>query len=225
MPARRIRSYGSVRPLADLRGSPTGQTKFVATNFAVPLLRICPSYGERAACPPSFFALPLGIFLPDLLVVIYDLFTTFIVFPFRTTPAYPPLIHRVSTAYPPHPRVVSLFGRCGGCAADKRWISGGSAGVRFSLSDLFQRIRRRFGRDEPFLDHVAHMEGLDDLPEGSHVHMHVLQLPRSPAPNGNVSAFPQTNFHLRRNENLHFTLYLQGCSDFHAPKIGEPPMG
>ena len=137
--------------------------------------------------------------------------------------AQPPLIHRVSTAYPPHPRVVSLFGRCGGRAADKRWISGGSAGVRFSLSDLFQRIRRRFGRDEPFLDHVAHMEGLDDLPEGSHVHMHVLQLPRSPAPNGNVSAFPQTNFHLRRNENLHFTLYLQGCSDFHAPKIGEPP--
>ena len=106
---------------------------------------------------------------------------------------------------------------------DKRWISGGSAGVRFSLSDLFQRIRRRFGRDGLFLDHVAHMEGLDELPEGSHVHMHVLQLPRSPAPNGNVSAFPQTNLHLRRNENLHFTLYLQRCGDFHAPKIGEAP--
>ena len=161
--------------------------------------------------------------MSGFLVAIYELLATFVVFPFRTTPAYPPLIHRVSTAYPPHSRIVSLFGRCGGCAAGKRRISGGSAGVRFSLIDLFQHIRCRFGRDGLFLDHVAHMGGLNDLPEGSHVHMHVLQLPRSPAPNGNVSAFPQTNFHLRRNENLHFTLYLQGCSDFHAPRIGEPP--
>ncbi len=43
-------------------------------------------------------------------------------------------------------------------------------------------------------------------------------------PNGNASAFPQTDFHLRRNENRHFTLYLQGCGDFHASKNGEPPI-
>ena len=49
------------------------------------------------------------------------------------------------------------------------------------------------------------------------------QLPRFPAPNGNAFAFPQTDFHLRRNENLHFTLYLEGHGDSPARKIGEPP--
>ena len=50
-----------------------------------------------------------------------------------------------------------------------------------------------------------------------------LQLPRFPTPNGNVPAFPQTDFHLWRNGNLHFTLYLKGHGDSHTRKIGEPP--
>ena len=51
-----------------------------------------------------------------------------------------------------------------------------------------------------------------------------LQLPRFPTPNGNVPAFPQTDFHLWRNGNLHFTLYLKGHGDSHTRKIGEPPI-
>ena len=51
-----------------------------------------------------------------------------------------------------------------------------------------------------------------------------LQLPRFPTPNGNVPAFPQTDFHLWRNENRHFALYLPGCGDFNARRIGEPPI-
>ena len=47
-----------------------------------------------------------------------------------------------------------------------------------------------------------------------------LQLPRFPTPNGNVPAFPQTDFHLWRNGNLHFTLYLKGHGDSRARKIG-----
>ena len=50
-----------------------------------------------------------------------------------------------------------------------------------------------------------------------------LQTPRFPAPYGNASAFPQTYFHLRRNGNRHFTLYLQRHDDFYARKIREPP--
>lgn len=52
-----------------------------------------------------------------------------------------------------------------------------------------------------------------------------LQLPRFPTPNGNVPAFSQTDFHLWRNGNLHFTLYLKGHGDSHTRKIGEPPTG
>jgi hypothetical protein len=48
-------------------------------------------------------------------------------------------------------------------------------------------------------------------------------LPRFPTPNGNVPAFPQTDFHLWRNGNLHFTLYLKGHGDSHTRKIGKPP--
>ena len=63
-----------------------------------------------------------------------------------------------------------------------------------------------------------------------------LQLPRFPTPNGNVPAFPQTDFngnvpafpqtdfHLWRNGNLHFTLYLKGHGDSHTRKIGKPPI-
>ena len=50
-----------------------------------------------------------------------------------------------------------------------------------------------------------------------------LQMPRFPTPNRNVPAFPQTDFHLWRNENRHFALYLLGCGDFNARRIGEPP--
>jgi len=40
---------------------------------------------------------------------------------------------------------------------------------------------------------------------------------------GNVSALLRPDFHLRRSANRHFTLCLQGCGNFHARKIGEPP--
>ena len=34
---------------------------------------------------------------------------------------------------------------------------------------------------------------------------------------------PADGFHLWRNENLHFTLYLKGHGDSHTRKIEEPP--
>ena len=55
----------------------------------------------------------------------------------RTTTAYPPLSRRF------------LCGESGGCAVDKRWISGGYAGANSRLGGIFLRVKWRFVRNEP----------------------------------------------------------------------------
>ena len=56
MPARRIRSYESVRPLADLRGSPHGADEIRSYEFRRPLVEDLPFLRRESRVTPLLFS-------------------------------------------------------------------------------------------------------------------------------------------------------------------------
>ena len=98
-----------------------GRRQFVATNLLLPLPRACRPLDKVGVGPLPSTRIPLpetsiSLFRRILLVLADSVFSLF---------AKPPLIRRISTA-PKAAMAVDVRGISGGCAVDKRWISGAS---------------------------------------------------------------------------------------------------